>query len=199
MRGRHSAGGWSPFWRDTLLRTILTLLLVALAAFIWWLFSEDDLFTDAVPTTSGSTVAPRDTTPTTEADITSTTSTRPSTTLSTVSEATTSTTVAVTTTPSTIPPPLDPSELMVRVLNANGVGGVAGRTTDLFEAAGYGVATPANHPQRLDVSRVWYRDDLAREAREIQETLVPDALVEAIPLEQEGIDIVVVLGRSFAE
>ena len=87
----------------------------------------------------------------------------------------------------------------MRVFNANGVSGVAGRTTARLEEAGYGVATPGNHSQFLDVSRVWYRDDLSREAREIQETLVPDALVEAIPLEQEGIDLVVVLGRSFAE
>ena len=30
MKGRHAAGGWSPFWRDIMLRTILALLLVAM-------------------------------------------------------------------------------------------------------------------------------------------------------------------------
>lgn len=203
MRGRHAAGGWSPFWRDIILRTVLALLLVAMVIFIWWLFSEDDLFTEAVSTTSvpESTTAPGVMTTGTEPETDTTTTTRPSTT-STVGEGTTTTTAAVTTTSSTtttIPPPLDPAQLVVRVLNANGVQGVAGRLSGRLEEAGYGVAAPANHAQRLDVSRVWYRDDLSREAGFIREELVPDALVEAIPLVQEGVDIVVVLGRSFEE
>ena len=201
MKARHAAGGWSPFWRDIMLRTVLALLLVAMVAFIWWLFSEDDLFTDAVSTTSGeeTTVASDVTTTRTEPEAASTISTQPSTTSSTAAETTTSTTEAATTTTTTIPPPLDPAQLVVRVFNANGVPGVAGRVTSRMEDAGYGVAAPDNHPQRLDVSRVWYRDDLSREAEAIREAWIPDALVEAIPLEQEGIDMVVILGRSFEE
>ena len=204
MRGRHAAGGWSPFWRDIILRTILALLLVAMVIFIWWLFSEDDLFTEAVSTTTvaESTTAPDVMTTGTEPVTDTTTTTRPTTTSTAGEGTTTSTTAAVTTTSSTtttIPPPLDPAQLVVRVLNANGVQGVAGRLSDRLEEAGYGVDTPANHAQRLDVSRVWYRDDLSREAGFIREELVPDALVEAIPLLQEGVDIVVVLGRSFEE
>jgi hypothetical protein len=88
---------------------------------------------------------------------------------------------------------------VVKVFNANGVGGIAGRTTSLLEDAGYGVSTPDNHPQFLDISRVWYREGLSREAQIIQETLVPDALVEPVPLEREGIDIMVIVGRSFEE
>ncbi len=203
MRGRHAAGGWSPFWRDIILRTVLALLLVAMVIFIWWLFSEDDLFTEAVSTTSvpESTTAPDVMTTGTEPEI-DTTTTRPSATSTTGEGTTTTTTAAVTTTTSTtttIPPPLDPAQLVVQVLNANGVQGVAGRLSGRLEEAGYGVAAPANHAQRLDVSRVWYRDDLSREAGFIREELVPDALVETIPLVQEGVDIVVVLGRSFQE
>ncbi len=201
MKGRHAAGGWSPFWRDIMLRTILALLLVAMVAFIWWLFSEDDLFTDAVSTTSGeeTTVTSDVTTPGTEPEAAPTTTTQPSTTSSTAAGRTTSTTEVVTTTTTTIPPPLDPAQLVVRVFNANGVPGVAGRMTSRMEEAGYGVSAPDNHAQRLDVSRVWYRDDLSREAQAIKEAWITDALVEAIPLEQEGIDIVVILGRSFEE
>jgi len=204
MRGRHAAGGWSPFWRDIILRTVLALLLVAMIIFIWWLFSEDDLFTEAVATTSvPETTATSDVMTTgTEPEEVTTTTTRPATTAATEADTTTSTTAAVTTTSSTtttVPPPLDPAQLVVRVLNANGVQGVAGRMSGLLEEAGYGVTAPDNHAQRLDVSRVWYRDGLSREAALLRQELVPDALIEAIPLEQEGIDIVVVLGRSFEE
>ena len=204
MRGRHTAGGWSPFWRDIILRTVLALLLVAMVIFIWWLFSEDDLFTEAVSTTSApeTTSASEAVATGTDPEADTTTTTRPSTTVTTGADTTTSTSAAVTTTSSTtttVPPPLDPAQLVVRVLNANGVQGVAGRVSGRLEEAGYGVAAPDNHAQRLDVSRVWYRDDLSREAAALREELVPDALVEAIPLEQEGIDIVIVLGRSFEE
>lgn len=203
MRGRHAAGGWSPFWRDIILRTVLALLLVAMVIFIWWLFSEDDLFTEAVPTTSvpETTVTSEAMTAGTESEV-DTTTTRPATTAAAVADTTTSTTAEVTTTSSTtttVPPPLDPAQMVVRVLNANGVQGVAGRLSGRLEEAGYEVAAPDNHAQRLDVSRVWYRDGLSREAALLREQLVPDALVEAIPLEQEGIDIVVVLGRSYEE
>ena len=202
MRGRHAAGGWSPFWRDIILRTVLALLLIAMVVFIWWLFSEDDLFTEAVPTTSvpETTATSEVMTTETEPEADTTTTTRPVTTAATEADTTTSTTAVVTTTSSTtVPPPLDPAQLVVRVLNANGVQGVAGRMSGRLEEAGYGVTAPDNHAQRLDVSRVWYRDDLSREAALVRDQLVPDALVEAIPLEQEGIDIVVVLGRSFEE
>ncbi len=195
MKGRHTAGGWSPFWRDILLRSILVLLLIAMAAFIWWLFSEDDLFTEAVPSTSEGV-----TTATAEAGTTTPASEVDTTTPSTTSAVTTTTTSApITSTTSTIPPPLAPDELVIKVFNANGVSGVAGRTTALLEEAGYGVESPDNHPQLLDISRVWYRGDLNREAQQIKETLLPDALVEPVPQEQEGIDIMVVLGRSFQE
>ena len=201
MKGRHAAPGWSPFWRDILLRSVLGLLLVAMAVFIWWLFSEDDLFTDAVPTTSqaaGTTTEAPSTTPGTEAPTTSgavETASAPETTLSQVVE----TTAPTSPTTSTVPPPLGPDELTVKVFNANGVAGVAGRATTRLEEAGYGVEIPDNHPQFLDISRVWYGEGLAREAEQIRETLVPDALVEPVPQEQEGIDIMVILGRSFEE
>lgn len=204
MRGRHAAGGWSPFWRDIILRTVLALLLVAMVIFVWWLFSEDELFTEAVPTTSvpETAVTSKAMTAGTESEVDTTTTTQPATTATTEADTTTSTTAAVTTTSSTtttVPPPLDPAQMVVRVLNANGVQGVAGRLSGRLEEAGYGVAAPDNHAQRLDVSRVWYRDGLSREAALLREQLVPDALVEAIPLQQEGIDIVVVLGRSYEE
>ncbi len=204
MRGRHAAGGWSPFWRDIILRTVLALLLVAMVIFIWWLFSEDDLFTEAVSTTSvpETTATSEVLTTGTEPEVDTTTTTRSPTTAIMEADTTTSTSAAVTTTSSTtttLPPPLDPAQLVVRVLNANGVQGVAGRLSSRLEEAGYGVTAPDNHAQRLDVSRVWYRDDLSREAGLLRDQLVPDALAEAIPLEQEGVDIVVLLGRSFEE
>ena len=181
----------------------MALLLVAMVVFIWWLFSEDDLFTEAVPTTSvpETTTTSEVMTAGTEPEVDTTTTTRPATTAAPEADTTTSTTAVVTTTSSTttVPPPLDPAQLVVRVLNANGVQGVAGRLSGRLEEAGYGVTAPDNHAQRLDVSRVWYRDDLSREAALVRDELVPDGLVEAIPLEQEGIDIVVVLGRSFEE
>ncbi len=201
MKGRHAASGWSPFWRDILLRSFLVVLLVAMAVFIWWLFSEDDLFTEAVTTTSETgevaTTQVPSTTSGTRPPVTTTTTTAASET--TVAEVVTSTTSPPTSTTSTAPPPLGPDELVVKVFNANGVGGVAGRTTARLEEAGYGVASPDNHTQFLDISRVWYRQGLMREAEHLRETLIPDALVELISSEQEGIDIVVMLGRSFAE
>lgn len=204
MKGRHAAPGWSPFWRDILLRAFLVLLLVAMAVFIWWLFSDDDLFSEAAATTSatGATVAEASSTVApTEAP---TTVTSPETTASaetTVAEATTTSTAAPapTSTTSTAPPPLGPDELVIKVLNGNGVSGVAGRMTARLEEAGYGVDSPDNHSQYLDHSRVYYREGLNREAEQLREALVPDGLVEGIPQEQEGIDIVVILGRSFEE
>ena len=196
MKGRHAAPGWSPFWRDILLRSVLALLLIAMAVFIWWLFSEDEIFTGAVTTTSAEVT----TSSTTEAPTTTEPAPPTSTTVS-QAPTTTTTTVPPTTTSSTttIPPPLQPSELVVRVFNANGVAGIAGRTTAALEEAGYGVANPDNHPQFLDISRVWYREGLLREAQILQESWVADALVELVPLEQEGIDIMVIVGRSFEE
>lgn len=195
MKGRHAAPGWSPFWRDILLRSVLALLLIAMAVFIWWLFSEDELFTGTVTTTSEAV------TTSTATEAPTTTEAAAPTTSTTTVPTTTSTTVptTTTTTTTTIPPPIEPAELVVKVFNANGVAGVAGRTTARFAEAGYGVSNPDNHPQFLDISRVWYREGLSREAQIIQEILVPDALVEPVPLEQEGVDIMVIVGRSFEE
>ena len=172
------------------------MLLIAMAVFIWWLFSEDDLFTGAVTTTSAAVT----TSSTSEAPTTTEVVETTSSTASTV-PTTTSTTVppTTTTTTTTVPPPIEPSELVVKVFNANGVAGIAGRTTARLEEAGYGVANPDNHPQFLDISRVWYREGLSREAQILQEAWVTDALVEPVPLEQEGIDIMVIVGRSFEE
>ncbi len=203
MKGRHAASGWSPFWRDILLRSLLVLLLVAMVVFIWWLFSEDDLFTGAVSTTTDPAGATSTQVPSTAAPTSVTTSAA-----STVSTATPDTTVAEsvtttappsTSTTTTIPPPLSPDELVVRVYNANGVGGVAGRTTARLEEAGYGVANPDNHSQFLDISRVWYREGLEREAQQLRDSLILDALVEPAPQERDGIDLLVILGRSFEE
>ncbi len=202
MKGRHAASGWSPFWRDILLRALLVLLLVAMAVFIWWLFSDDDLFTETVSTTSEpvsatsapepstipGTVAPTSTVPTVTSAATDTTPAEP-----------TTTNPPPTSTTTTIPPPLAPDELVVRVLNANGVGGVAGRTTSRIQEAGYGTESPGNHPQLLDVSRIWYREGLMREAEQLRDSLIPDALVELITQEQEGIDLLVIVGRTFQE
>lgn len=201
MKGRHAAPGWSPFWRDILLRSILGLLLVAMAAFIWWLFFEDELFTNAVTTTSEVAVTGDDVPTTTEAVVTTFTEPTQTTAATTSStQAPTSTTESSTTTTSTtIPPSLEPSELVVKVFNANGVAGIAGRVTARLEEAGYAVATPDNHSQTLDISRVWHREGLQREAQQLRETWIPDALVEPIPQDQVGVDITVILGRSFEE
>ena len=201
MKGRHAAPGWSPFWRDILLRSLLGLLLVAMAVFIWWLFSEDDLFTETAATTSepGTTVEAPATTPGTQAPITAPaadTTAAPETTASPAVETTAAPTMSTT---STVPPPLGPDELVVKVFNANGVAGVAGRASGLLEEAGYGVDRADNHPQFLDISRVWYRAGLEREAEQLRETLIPDALVEPVPQEREGIDLIVILGRSYQE
>jgi len=201
VKGRHAASGWSPFWRDILLRCVLALLLIAMAIFIWWLFSEDELFTSAVTTTSETVTTASEVPATTAADPVTSTTTAADTPAVTdpVPETTTPTTASTTTTSSTAPPPRPPADLVVKVFNANGVAGIAGRTTARAEEAGYAVANPDNHPQFLDISRVWYREGLQREAQQLQEALVPDALVEPVPQEQEGIDIMVILGRSFEE
>ncbi len=204
MRGRHAASGWSPFWRDILLRSFLVLLLVAMVVFIWWLFSEDDLFTGAVSTTSDSAGATS-----TQAPPTTSPSSAPSSAPSTVATTAASTIVSepVTTTnpPSTqaptttIPAPLSPDELVVRVYNANGVGGVAGRTTARLEEAGYGVASPDNHELFLDDSLIKYRAGLEREAEQLRDSLIPDAVLEPASEVQDGVDMLVILGRSFQE
>ena len=201
MKGRHAAGGWSPFWRDIMLRDRPGSVTggdgrLHMVAFLrgrplygcrfnyFGRGNHRNLRCHDHEDRAGNRSHDYYPAPATA---------------STAAETTTSTTEAVTTTTTTIPPPLDPAQLVVRVFNANGVPGVAGRMTSRMEEAGYGVAAPDNHAQRLDVSRVWYRDDLSREAAVVREAWIPDALVEAIPLEQEGIDIVVILGRSFEE
>ena len=209
MKGRHAASGWSPFWRDILVRVFLVLLLVAMAVFIWWLFSEDDLFTENLtPTTEQapvtSTLAPSTTSepaaPT--STVTTAAGAAPET---TVAEPVTTTVPPSTSTTTTVPPPLAPDELVVRVLNANGVSGVAGRTSGLIEDAGYGTARAGNHALRVDRSEVLYREGLEREAEQLRVALVPDAVLSPMTAAHEenphaeGVDLLVVLGRSFEE
>ena len=124
---------------------------------------------------------------TTAAPVTTTTREVATTTTTTASPTTTSTTVVART----------PSEIVVVVLNGVGVAGLAAEVSSGLEELGYQTLEPGNYEPVLSQSLILYTEGFEVEAFELAAEF-PDAQVERDTAgNEEGADIVVVLGESY--
>ncbi|HEX2154307.1 MAG TPA: LytR C-terminal domain-containing protein [Acidimicrobiia bacterium] len=194
-RGRHARSSGPGFYRDVLL-LVAGILIVGALVFgglsLWAGRTGDD---EPTPPAVSPTLTRAETTtttaPSTAPSITSTTA------ASTTSGATTS---SVTTTPTTTREARDPSEVRAIVLNSIGVTGLAGSLSDELAGLGYQVAEADNYTPELSDTMIFHADGFALEAVELAEA-VPDATVAPDPelASSWGVDVVVVIGRSYQE
>ena len=141
----------------------------------------------ALSTTEGSGV--------TETTAESSTTAAPVTT--TTREVTTTTTTAPPTTTTTTVVARTPSEIVVVVLNGVGVAGLAAEVSSGLEELGYQTLEPGNYEPVLSQSLILYSEGFEVEAFELAAEF-PDAQVERDTAgNEEGADIVVVLGESY--
>jgi hypothetical protein len=118
-----------------------------------------------------------------------TTTTRPITTTTTTTAPTTSTSTTVARRP--------PSEIVVVVLNAVGVAGLAAEVSSRLEELGYQTLEPGNYEPVLSQSLILYSEGFEVEAFELAAEF-PDAQVQRDTAgNEDGADIVVVLGESY--
>jgi hypothetical protein len=178
LPGRHAAPAGPSFYRD-----LLTMLggIVAVGIIVY-------LGLSALSTTDGrgttdTTVAAS----TTAAPLTTTTRAITTTTTTTATTASTTTTVA----------PRAPSEVVVVVLNGVGVAGLAAEVSSGLEELGYQTLEPGNYDPVLSQSLILYAEGFEVEAFELAAEF-PDAQVQRDTAgNEEGADIVVVLGESY--
>ena len=110
---------------------------------------------------------------------------------------TTTTTTAPTTSTSTTVAIRDPSEVVVVVLNAVGVPGLAADVSSGLEELGYQMLEPGNYEPELSQSLILYSEGFEAEAFQLAAEF-PDAEVQQDTAGNEnGADIVVVLGESY--
>jgi hypothetical protein len=133
--------------------------------------------------TTSTTVAP----PTTATPLTTTTR----------AVSTTTTTTAPTTSTSTTVARRAPSEIVVVVLNGVGVPGLAAEVSSGLDELGYQTLEPGNYQPVLSQSLILYSEGFEVEAFELAAEF-PDAQVQQDTAgNEEGADIVVVLGESY--
>ena len=110
---------------------------------------------------------------------------------------TTTTTTAPTTSTTTTVAIRDPSEVVVVVLNAVGVPGLAANVSSGLEELGYQMLEPGNYEPELSQSLILYSEGFEAEAFELAAEF-PDAEVQLDTAGNDsGADIVVVLGESY--
>lgn len=198
-RGRHARTEGLGFYRDLLL-LLGGIVVVAALVFggmsLWAGGSDDDLPTPAASPTS--TQAETTTHTSLITTVLSTTSTVP-TTLATTSPPDTPTSTAADTT-ATLREARPPSEVRVIVLNSIGVTGLAGGLSDQLAEQGYQVREASNYTPELSDSMVFHADGFSVEALNLSQE-VPDATVAPDPelAAAWGVDVVVVIGRSYQE
>ena len=186
MAGKHAVSDRRRLYREMLrLILLLVFLAVALVGGAVGLNSFLDSPDDVIP------VSLTDPANTSTSVLDNAIATIPTTTI-----APTTTTIATTTT--TIPPPREPNEVTVLVLNSTETKGMAGRLTATLNGLGYLTIEPDNYSPLLGTSTVWFLAGCEREA-EILAANVPDATVEANPDGSADADITVVIGASFSE
>lgn len=90
---------------------------------------------------------------------------------------------SVTPSPSPSPEPVVAFDTDVSVLNAAGIGGLAGRQSEVLEDAGFTNVTPGNLSSNLpDVNTVYYEDaELEATAQAVADALGIDTVVNAPP------------------
>lgn len=196
-RGRHARRSGPGFYRDALFLVAGILVVGALV------FGGLSLWAggrDADPPGPTATVPETEVERTTSTVTTSTTTT----TSTTLSESTSTTrppettTSTVTTTPTT--DAVAPSETRVVVLNSIGVTGLAGELSAELADLGYQMAEADNYTPELADTTIFHGEGFAAEAQALVEA-VPDATVAPDPelADTWGVDVVVVIGRSYQE
>jgi hypothetical protein len=108
-------------------------------------------------------------------------------------------------TTTTLAEPRNPAEWVVLVLNASGVAGAAGGTTEELRAAGYQAAEPGNAPEGTDpaTTLVYFMPEYQPEAGLIAQAIgAPATAVQPMPspapFDPAGAHVVVVLGTDVA-
>ncbi len=189
-RGRHARRSGVGFYRDVLF-LVAGILIVGAVVFgglsVWAGWGEDD----ATITTTSTTVPGAETTTTEPAPAPTTTTTTSSVTTETTTTTATSTTLRQI---------RDPGEVRIVVLNSIGVTGLAAELTDELAALGYQMVPPDNYTPELSDTMIFHADGFSLEAVELIE-VIPDGSVapDAELTTSAGVDIVVVIGRSYQE
>jgi hypothetical protein len=90
--------------------------------------------------------------------------------------------------------------VQVIVLNSIGVTGIAGELSDQLAGLGYQMTEAANYTPELSDTMIFHADGFSLEALDLSEA-VPDGTVapDQELAEEWGVDIVVVIGRSYQE
>jgi hypothetical protein len=185
--GRHEADR-GDFGRDLII-TLVGIAVVAVVVFggLWavsaWRNGEDASSTTAAASSTSSGGVESSAAPAGGAATTTTV-------------AAVSTTVASATTRATIGVRA-PSEITVKVLNAVGTTGLAGRVTTTLRAAGYRMVEADDYEPLQDRSQVLFKDGYGPEAFELAAEFFPDAQVGMSPDIPADIDIIVLLGSSY--
>lgn len=154
---------------------------------LWAGRSGDSTTTTTVDVSSSTTTVPAPTSPPSTAPVTTTTSPP-------------ATAPDSTAPPTTLRPVREPSEVRVVVLNSTQTVGVAGRLSDSLAELGYQMAEPTNYTPELSDSMIFHAEGFSLEAVELAEA-VGDGTVAANQelADDQGVDIVVVIGLSYQE
>ena len=120
--------------------------------------------------------------------------------INTEDDATPETEPIETTTTASTPAVRPASEVKVKVANGSGEAGAAGRTTDALKADGYVTGTPADAPDRVPSTIVYWTEGFEAEAAQVAESLgVGETGLQMMPTpapvgELEESNILVVVG-----
>lgn len=195
-RGRHVRRSGLGFYRDVafLVAGIVLVGALVFGGLSWWAGRDGGDSTTTRPgestlLTTTSTVATTTAAPTTRA---------PATTAPPGSATTAPSTTAAP--PTTLRTARDPSEVQVIVLNSIGVAGLAGELSEQLAGLGYQMTEAANYTPELSDTMIFHADGFSLEALDLSEA-VPDGTVapDQELAEEWGVDIVVVIGRSYQE
>ena len=89
--------------------------------------------------------------------------------------------------------------VVVQVLNATDITGLAGSTTETLEGAGYTAEIPADAPEDSDQTIIYYRPDSKPDAELMQERFFDQAVLKKATVDQSpGVQLTVVLGSDFS-
>jgi hypothetical protein len=195
-RGRHVRRSGLGFYRDVafLVAGIVLVGALVFGGLSWWAGRDggDSTTTQAGESTLITTIS-------TVATTTAAPTTRPPATTAPPASTTTapSTTAAP---PTTLRAAREPSEVQVIVLNSIGVTGIAGELSDQLAGLGYQMTEAANYTPELSDTMIFHADGFSLEALDLSEA-VPDGTVapDQELAEEWGVDIVVVIGRSYQE
>jgi cytoskeletal protein RodZ len=195
-RGRHVRRSGLGFYRDVafLVAGIVLVGALVFGGLSWWAGRDGG---------DSTTTQPGESTLVTTTSTVATTTAAPTTRTPTTTVPPASTTTAPSTTaapPTTLRTARDPSEVQVIVLNSIGVTGLAGELSEQLAGLGYQMTEAANYTPELSDTMIFHADGFSLEALDLSEA-VPDGTVapDQELAEEWGVDIVVVIGRSYQE